>query len=64
MESCGGLECAEGYLGEVLFECRNSIEIPKKQNPVDYELEAAKANPDFSLFPATGGKGFYVPIGC
>ena len=62
-ESCGGLDCAEGYIGEALFECRNSIEIPRT-NQKHYQEQASKENPDLSLFPAVGGQGFYVPIGC
>jgi len=63
VESCGGLECAEGYMGEVLFECRNAIQIPRT-NVKHFNEEAAKPNPDLSLFPAVGGQGFYVPTGC
>lgn len=63
VESCGGLTCAQGYLGEASFECRNSIEIPKT-NKKHYDEQAAKDNPDMSLFPAVGGQGFYVPVGC
>ena len=63
VDSCGGLECAEGYIGEVLFECRNAIQIPRT-NTKHYQEQASKPNPDLSLFPAVGGQGFYVPTGC